>query len=201
MADSTTNLQHFVLYDLWPGVPDQRLSVPTGGFTGATHHGVATAAYPVGTKIQVYNTGTTGRAGWATFIYLKLEMEDATTTVEAKSLLAQHTDAIDGTAGSFYDVTNEVASILTTGVGPVAYCLNDWTVDTFGWAWCGGVAPTEFVAAITGTVNTLGTVAVGPVGWGNLATSTTAGGELGLEVMSAVTETCIGCASHIDPSD
>ncbi|HUS44658.1 MAG TPA: hypothetical protein VM219_01280, partial [Phycisphaerae bacterium] len=63
MANFTIDSEGFYLVDQFPGVPDVRLSVPKDGFTGADHHNVSAAAYPIGTKIQVYNKLTAAGAG------------------------------------------------------------------------------------------------------------------------------------------
>ena len=196
MADSTIDSELFYLDDRWPGKPCPSFGTPADGFTGASHHNVAAPVFPVGTKVQVFNTGVTaGKAGWASFIYLKLEMQDATNVLAARMFVAQHTDAA---AGSFFDATNEIASVNGDGLGPIAVGLSAMTVDYYGWFWCDGVCPEEFVAALGGNYYTLGTVAIGDMGWGTLATPGTTAGEIGLETPGAAPAAVIGVASHAD---
>jgi len=197
MANSTLDSELFILYDLWPGVCWPRnipQDFPTGSACG---HNSSTAVFPVGTKIQVWN-GSAGVPGWSTFIYLKLEMQDTTNVLAAKHMVAQHTDAAAGGLG-IYDVTNEAASLNTDQKGPVAFGLSAMTVDYYGWFWCGGVCPEEWVSGLAGDYATYGgTVAIGPLTYATLETAGTTYGEIGLNVADGAGESVIGHALHAD---
>jgi len=151
MADGTLDSAYLVLKDNWPGAPAHNLSTPTDGFTGATHHNVATAAYTLGTKIQVYNTGTTGPEGFATFIYLQI-----VGTVAA----AREVCALD-VKTSMTIVTNvKAGDLIGTGL-PTCVSISAMTTAYYGWFWCGGVAAEEFVADLDGDIATDSGVALG----------------------------------------
>ena len=144
-TDKSIDSNLIVLYDRWPGVATPNQDVPLGGFTGATHHNVATAAYPVGTKIQVYNTGVTaGIAGFATFIYLQIDIT-GTPTVAVKQVV------VPDSATTWYTVTNDPDANINIPGGLAAIALGAMASDAYyGWFWCGGVCPEEFVSTLGG---------------------------------------------------
>lgn len=158
MADKTLNSDHLVLIDNWPGAPAHNLSVPTDGFTGAAHHNVSTAAYKLGTKIQVYNAGTAGIPGFATFIYLLTELTSAPTAAAGQVFV------VDANT-SLYTVTNDPEGELSIPALPSAVCLSVVTDAKYAWFWCGGVCPVDFVAALDGATKfkTNSSVALGSV--------------------------------------
>ena len=158
-GDSTVAVESVVLLDTWPACPIKSLEggVPTDGFTGADHHNVAAAAYQVGTKAQVYNPGTTspGVAGFSTFIYL--QTKDAITAALELCQPASTTDphAVSSTLTS---------AIIVNDISPkMAVSISAMTDEYFGWFWCAGVAPVDFVAAIgtVGDIATDGAVTIG----------------------------------------
>jgi len=126
------------------GAPDPNLGEPKDGFTGAEHHNVATAVYPLGTVIQVYNK-TLGVAGYSQFVYGKLETQDATNVTFARCICTLHTDAVPT------DFTNDNAADLASNACVIA--ISAMTVDYFGWFWCGGVCPEDFVSGLGGFYN------------------------------------------------
>jgi hypothetical protein len=191
VADSTIDSELFILYDRLPGAPDPNLGVPYGGFTGATHHNTATAMYPVGTKIEVYNT--TGVTGWTRFVYGKLEEVDASNALKVKMFCA-----IEGTAKAPYAFTNEVATQIGESVSPIVAAIGEMTENYYGWFWCGGVCPEEYVATMADNFYTTGDVAIGPITSGNLATPGTTAGEIGLELPNADTDLIIGWSFSLD---
>ena len=193
MADETFDSEAIVLYDLWPASHVLYNHVPQDGFTGALHHNVATAVYPVGTKAIVRNhSATAGIDGFSTFIYLKLEMQDATNVLGPRQIVACHSDAV------LYDVTNDSATDLGAGKGPIAIGLSAMTVDYYGWFWCGGVCPEEYVSALGGSYATDGTVEIGDMVWKDLASPGTTYGEFGFSLPAGVTTTKVGFAMSAD---
>ena len=142
MADGTLDSNYLVLIDNWPGSPSPNLSVPTDGFA-VPAAGVATAAYKVGTKIQVYNE-TLGIPGFSTFIYLQYE---GTT---APALAARQVVTPDANT-SLYIVTNDPDNCLSIAALPSAVALSVMTDAYFGWFWCGGVCPETAVTGLGGT--------------------------------------------------
>ena len=200
MADEKiANDQHVILIDNFPGAALTAMKMPEDGFTGTTHHNVATVVYPVGTKIQVYCPGSavvgtkSGAAGYATFIYLKLEAVDSTNTCgAAKQIVGIHTDAVP------YDVTNEAATAVGAGKTPIAVTISAMTENYYGWFWCGGVCPVDYVDALDGAYCTDNSVAIGPMTWGALASPSSTVGEFGFSLPAADTAAIIGYTLKAD---
>jgi hypothetical protein len=184
MADSTIDSELFILQDNWPGDADPGLvqDPPRDGFTGSDHHNSSTAVYQVGAKIQIYNEGTSGKAGWATFIYLQVGTQDATTVLAAKSLV------VPDSSTTWYQVTNDPLQAVVLPCGMAAYALSAMTNAYYGWFWCGGVCPEEAVSGLAGTYVTEGNVVAG-----DLTAHEAAAGVIGLGPRAAG-EGCIGFA-------
>jgi hypothetical protein len=190
-SDGTIDSELIMLYDGFPGQPDPRIGPPTDGFTGALSHNVVAPYYPVGTKIEVRNT-TLGIPGLSRFIYLKLESQDAN-VLAARHIVALHSDATP------YDVTNDAGADLAAQMGPIAVGLSAMTTDYYGWFWCGGVCPEDWVAALGGLYATLnpGTVAIGQITRADVTAGATYG-DFGFDVRNAVGEALNGFAFHAD---
>jgi len=156
MADSTIDSELFHLIDNWPGAPIPFGSIPPGGFTGSSHHNVATAAFPVGTKWQVYNKSA-GKPGLSIFIYLQVGTQNAASAIAAKSVV------VPDSATHWYKVTNDPDDCIKLPTAVAAIALSAMTDAYFGWFWCGGVCPEEFVSALGGNYATDGNVAAGPI--------------------------------------
>lgn len=157
MADSTIDSELFVLYDNWPGDADPGLAQdpPRDGFTGTDHHNVAAAAYPIGSKIQVYNRGDTGQPGFATFVYLQVGTQDLETVIAVKTVV------VPDSSTYWYRVTNDPADSIVVPCGLAGIAVSAITNAYYGWFWCGGVCPEEFVAGLGGTYATDGNVVAG----------------------------------------
>lgn len=154
MAAGTIAFNLFHLYDNWPGVVDS-FSVPQDGFTGASHHNVETPAYRYGQKIQVWNDGSSTTIGPSTFVYLQVGTQ-ASAAIAAKLL------CVPDSATLWYQVTNDAASCVDAAGGVLAVALSAMTDGYWGWFWCGGVCPKQYVAALTGNFITKDVVA-GPM--------------------------------------
>ena len=179
MADSTLDSALFWLVDNWPGTPWQGASIPTDGFTGTSHQNVTTAAYPIGTKIQVLCTHTSYDKGLATFIYLR-NSEVYTTAVPIK---AKHFVTPESTT-NWFDVTNSATGYAADNASATAVGLSTMSSTTgrYGWFWCGGICPTQYVAALDGDFATDSAVVAGVATLSNLGTTTTTYGALGLSI-------------------
>lgn len=154
MADGTLDSNFLVLIDRWPGAPSHNLSIPSDGFTGSTHN-VATAAYDIGTKIQVYNE-TAGIAGFSTFIYLQyISATEAPPTAAAKQVCTPDANT------SLYKVTNDPDQALAIPSLPSAVMLSVMTLTRFGWFYCGGVVPEDYVSDLGGNFACVNTIALG----------------------------------------
>ena len=173
MADEKIDSEEIVLFNHWG--PPVSFEPPIDGFTGASHHNVAAALFPVGTVIQVYCDGSVGKIGHSKFVYLKLEAQDATNVLAARMIVVPHTDA------DMTDVTNEVDTAVADEGGLMAVALGAMTTDYYGWFWCGGVCPEQYVSDLGGyyaTDNTLA-VATPAMSVGDLADADTTYGEIG----------------------
>lgn len=192
MADSTLDSELFILFDTTPGGPSPWLSTPGSGFTNTTDHNVAVATYDLGTKIRVYNE-TLGVAGWSTFVYGECESQDGTNILAVK-----HLCGLDSTSTTPFLFTNEVASDVGATLQSIVVALSAMTTGRFGWFWCEGVVPEDYVAGLGGNFPTLGDVAIGMMASGDLATPGTTVGEIGFDLPDADTEIIVGLAYAAD---
>ena len=170
MTDSTIDGKMLTFYDGWP---DSQVlhAIPYDGFNGSSHHNVATAAYPPGTKVTVYNDNalSKGRAGWVTFIYLQLGTANATTALAARSIVSPEAyAALTADVNGMYVVSNDCDAPVAeaTGQQQVAIAIGAMTNRYFGWFQCGGVPAADMVTSGTtyvldSTFKTVGTVAAG----------------------------------------
>lgn len=194
MATSTIDYTKILLVDNWPGVPATLADVPIDGFTGTDHHNVTTAAFPIGTKMQVVCDGTVGTTGTATFVYLKFGTEDGTVSLAAKSIVVQDS------ATNWYEVTNDSASAIAIPTGLAAIAISDMDADSYGWFWCGGVCPKQYVSGLTGNFDTDDTLVAGPFTAHTLDTGVIGLGPMNVEGTSATVqaETLFGYALAAD---
>lgn len=192
MADSTLDSELFILFDTTPGAPSPWLSTPGTGFTNATDHDVAAGTYDLGTKIRVYNE-TAGVAGWSTFVYGECESQDATNVLAVK-----HFCGLDATSTTPFLFTNEVASDVGATLQSIVVALSAMTSGQYGWFWCEGVVPEDYVSGLGGNYPTFGDVAIGHVTSRDLATPGTTVGEIGLSLPAADTEVIVGLAYSAD---
>jgi hypothetical protein len=155
MTDGTLDSEVFALTDHWPGERNIHLPEPVDGFQGETHHNVATAAYQVGTKVQVRNKGTTGKEGFATLIYLQVGVQNPYVAIAAKSVV------VADSVAAWFKVTNDPDDCIALPTAQLAVALSAMTDAYFGWFWCAGVCPEELVSGLGGNYDTDGTVEPG----------------------------------------
>jgi hypothetical protein len=154
-----------VLYDKWPGQPNQNLGIPTGGFASTELHDVTNPGYPVGEKISI-RTDFSSVKGNSTLTYLQYFCMSGENPVEDLSTgwpvfqQACNSTCADGTnaaytctnAGSFY--ASGTGYACGTAIGTVAIpcgtlsyrALAEVTTGGantggYGWFWTGGVCP------------------------------------------------------------
>ena len=194
MADSTLDSELFVLFDHTPGVPTlfadniEAESAPPGGFLGPSHHNVVSPMYDVGTKYQIYNDATAGKAGFATMIYLQVGTQDAGTAIAAKLFCMG-----DG-ATMWWQVTNDPDSCVDKDGSPfVVVALSAMTNAYYGWWWCGGVCPESWVAALAGNYYTKDAMAVG-----NICVNDMTSDYIGIFTPAADTDCVVGFALATD---
>ena len=184
MADSTIDSEKFYLFDRWPGSPLTSAATPTGGFTGASHHNVTSPAYPVGTKIAVMNTHTSYQIGGSVMIYLR-NIENVSTDypVEAKHFV------VPQNTSNWYEVTNKQGSILADGGTPGAVGLSTMSTTTgyYGWFWCGGVCPEQYVTDLGGNFATATGAIAGVDVLSALESTSTTYGSIGMTIADSTT--------------
>lgn len=177
MADSTLDSELLQLKDNWPGVADPGLSICKNPIDSAEHN-VAIPAYPVGTKAQLRADGSVGKAGTCTLIYLPVGTQNAAALIAAKTFCV-----LDDAAGTLA-VTNDPDSCVNIGGSPLCVALSAMTDGRYGWFWCAGVAPEQWVSGMGGNYLTDSTVVAGLVSAGDLTAD-----AIGL---TAQTETTFG---------
>lgn len=170
MTDSTIDGKFLTFKDGWPE-GEVLYGIPQDGFNGATHHNVSTPAYPVGTKIRVWdnNDASKGRQGWATFIYLRVGTAGTTATLAAKDFVVPEAfAALTADANGLYRVTNDSdgSSHMGTGSPMVAIAIGAMTDLYYGWFQCGGTPAANLVTSassycLDGTFKTNGAVTAG----------------------------------------
>lgn len=156
MANSTLDSELFVLQDNWPG-PVELMSMPGDGLLDKRYFNVADPAVRVGTKLQLYCNGDVGKAGNTILIYLQVG------TQNAGSLLAAKSAVVPDSATLWYQITNDPDDCIKLPTNMIAYALKAMTNAYYGWFWCGGVCPEEFVPTMGGNYATDGAVAAGGV--------------------------------------
>jgi len=178
MADATIDGAFIILTPGRFGPPNPTYGIPTDGFVGADHHNVAAAAYPVGTVIAVHNSGAAyGVAGMSEFVYLK--WSDTDTHTGAINYVAVPASGDVPTTYTmdpddyFIDTAALTSTIVQHTHNPRAViALSDMTNLYYGWAWCGGVQPSDIVSTMADTAYTIATddtVVTGPISSGNCA--------------------------------
>ena len=181
MGDSTIDSELIVLIN--PFCNSLVRSEPRDSLTLGTsdqHNISAPDEYRVGDVIQVYNTGTTGKAGYAQFVYLQAVQN---TDVAFAARQVCHPDS----ATVWYQFTNDPDDgCVATGGALFAVCISVMTTLYYGWFWCGGICPEESVADLGGNYATNGDVVAGnitphklaadAIGWGPKATTESAAG-------------------------
>ncbi len=171
MADSTITPEGIVLYDNWPGVAVPA-SVSFGDMSSiGAGTNVARPMYPVGTKWEVYcygdqvSVGVSYLQGYSTFIYLRgaADIEDATAGALGIGCVPDATITAGATSDSLHTVVADTGDTTHENSGLVAYALVTMTNDYYGWFWCGGVYPFEYVVAadVADTLVTDASVAAG----------------------------------------
>lgn len=142
------DLSSLILIDNWPGVPNNNVPIPSGYDLTLFSD---TEDWPVGTKIQLYDSTN---KGWSTFIYLKyMKGADHDIDLAAGNIVYQW-----DTTPLYYEVLNDGGEGLLFGPLAVALGAIDYGVSftaagktyKYGWFWCGGVCPEGIVKTAAG---------------------------------------------------
>lgn len=203
MADSTLEVASVFLISGRFGPPSpHEFGGMLDGITGSSHHNVASAEFDVGTVVSMINKGTTSgsREGMTEFVYGQY------VTQSGGPAMAVGQTAIvvpNGGGNALHTFTNYAdyssgTSFLAEAYNPFGViCISVMTGDRYGWFWCGGVAPEDFVTPMTGTViitsnsvvagvfctedvSATGILGIGPY-HGSVATSAMLQGSTGVE--------------------
>ena len=171
MADKTITVEGIVLYDNWPGVAVPP-PMPVGDITSAAvGSNLVRPMWPVGTKWELYcygdqvSVGVSYLQGYSTVIYLR-GSDDCATAVATDLTIGVCPDgtiAAGADSDSLCTVYGDSEETTHENSGLIAFSLFDCTADYYGWYWCGGVFPVEYVvgAAVASTLATDSTVAAG----------------------------------------
>lgn len=134
MADATIKSIYLVLNDNFPGAVDSKIGTPPDGFAGASHHNVASPAYVVGTKVQVYIDSL---KGYSVLQYLQNGIASSVAVAAGKVMLIE--DVTNNAGYLPTKVTNDPDEGLLGG--PCAIAISAMTNSYYGWFWVAGVCP------------------------------------------------------------
>jgi hypothetical protein len=187
MADGTLDSELLFLIGGRFGPADSH-EVPPGGFDGASHHNVATAVYPLGHVISVKNEGY-GKGGYSEFVYLRYNANTTPPTMAAKQF------AVPASPTVWYEFTNDPDDTyaVETGSAMAVVCLSAMTDGRYGWFWCGGACPEDYISGLADDFATEGNVAAGAVIAHDLVAD-----AIGLGPCAGDTEAVIGFALAAD---
>ena len=180
-TDKAIDSNVIVLYDRWPGQASVVGDLPADGITNSTDHNVVAATRRYGEKVVVYNMGTAGIAGYATFIYLQVGTQNADFLLVAKSIV------VNDSASLWYQMTNDPDDCIAISGGLAAIALSAMTNAYFGFFWCGGICPEDFVAGLAGNYECDGGVTAGGFMAKDLSEDC-----VGLGVLAAATDVAFG---------
>jgi len=186
MADSTLDDALFFLFKGRFGAPTKTVKDIPGGVLGADHHDVAAVPdyLKIGDVLEVPLT-----YGSAEFVYLRYNDAAAPPTMAAKQLAIP-------VATTWYDYTNDpdnAGAQITEGNPLAVVCLSAMTDTKYGWFYCGGPVPVDFVAGLNGNFATEGAVAIGGICSNDLTAD-----AIGLGPVAADTEFAIGYSYAAD---
>jgi hypothetical protein len=191
MADGTIDVLKFYLKMGRFGPPTVRPKQLLGGIAGGLHHNVATAYFKPGSVVVLTNPTEVGSPGQAEFVYLQF-VANAAVAIAVKVGLAP--DSATDRWVYTNDPDDSVGAVVPTGNGFGVFAIGTMTTTYYGWAWSGGVVPTELVAGMTGNFATDSDVSAGdPLILNNLAAD-----ALGLGPLDTAGQTAIGFALDAD---
>jgi hypothetical protein len=177
MADATIKAIYLVLTDTTRGYAGPDQSLPVDGFAGASHHNVAAAAYPVGTKKFVYIDSLKGYAG---LTYLQTSVASGVAVAAGMVMIP---DDVTNNAGYLpTKFTNDPDEGILGSACAIA--ISAMTDSYYGWFWTDGVCPVGHGSmTATTTVATDDSVAIGSAN--SLITCDLTADKAGLKVLTA----------------
>ena len=186
-TDSTIDSELILLHDNWPGEVEPRPAPYGSGLLDKRYQNVAAPSLEAGTKVQFYNSAL-GKPGPTILIYLQAGTAGGGGAIAAKTAVVQQPATL------WYQVTNDPDTVnlaLPSILG--AYAIAACADASWGWFWCGGVCPEEFVPAMGGTYMTAGTLVAGGFIFHDLSQD-----YIGLDKCSAVNEAQAGFSLAAD---
>lgn len=146
MADSTIKSIYLVLEDKMPGDVNFNTGIPVDGFAGASHHNVASPAFPVGQKRQVYIDSLKGNS---VLVYLQNGVAPSVPIAAGQVMV------IDDVTNNPNYYPTKVTADPDEGLlgGPAVIAISAMTNNYYGWFWCSGVCPVGH-GNMTATVTT-----------------------------------------------
>lgn len=154
MADSTIDSELIVCYDNWPGPVEAENFDYGDGFLDKRYHNVSIPQFPIGTKMQVKCDGSLGKAGYSTLIYLQVGTQDGTS-------IAAKMACIPDSATIWYQLTNDADSCIKTPTNLGCWGISAITNAYYGWFWCAGVCPEQYLPGMGGNFATNSAVTAG----------------------------------------
>ena len=134
MADSTIKSIYLVLNDSMTGYLGIDQSTPDDGFTGTSHHNVAAAVYPVGTRKAVYISSL---QGYSILTYLQNGVASGVAVAAGQVMIP---DDVSNNANYYpTKITDDPDEGLLASACAIA--ISAMTNDYYGWFWTGGVCP------------------------------------------------------------
>jgi len=162
---STIDSNLITLIDHWPGVAWPGLAATHATLSCSDFgHNVAQPQYTPGTKIQLMcqqsqDGALNGVRGPSTLVYLQaISQGSNTASIDVKDLV------MTGSTSKWYQVTNNSDVVAASAfVGLAACAIGPIADDNYGWFWCGGVVPEQYISAMGGNFVTNDDVVAGPM--------------------------------------
>ncbi len=182
-TDKTVKIKNLVLRSGRFGKP-RRMVLPSGGIIDSTHHNVATAIYPLGTVIELWNsltgvpgsTATIGSEGWSEFVYGQFDSPGGDPTAAARQV------CVPVTLTDLFDFTNDPASEVAQHLAVVS--ISAMTTDLYGWFWSGGVCPCDIVGSGLAGSTTIACVSAAIAAGSAVQAAALSADALGLQITS-----------------
>lgn len=165
MADQVNTVEAIILNDNWPGVAVPPPFPVTSMTSAGVGHNAVHPRWDVGTKWELYcygdqvSVGVSYRQGFSTLIYLRgsHDIAAAIAAVRTVGVVPDNTIvAATCTNMQLYTVTSDTDQTTHENGGLFAVAISTTTNDYYGWYWCGGVYPLEYItsAVVADTIAT-----------------------------------------------
>jgi len=152
---ATLTLEALILIPRWPGVAVPP-PIPVTDITSAgAGHNLALAMWPVGTRWELYcsgdqvSVGVSYRQGFTDVVYLQAGPDAASATASVRTVICVPDETIAAADANdlLYVMASDEDVSTHENSGLMAIALSTMTNNYYGWYWCGGVYPVEYVAS------------------------------------------------------